>query len=293
MNLHGIFLASTTPFDHQGDLYLSKIRENLSRWDTIPAAGYCVASAAGEGPLLASDERSAVWQEAARACAPGKLLLAEISAESVRETVCFATRAAEIGYKAAVVGAPRSCRLQAPCSGVEALYFRAVADQAPLPIVIRDAEPETGLRAGSETIARLAEHPNISAVIESSGDVAYLMELLRCVPAGFPVLTASALTLYPALLLGAAGAVLDFACAAPFFCHSIEEAVRTREYPSAHQLQDRAAPAILAIQKHGIAGLKCALDLQGYYGGMPRLPFLPVSAAAKSEIESALQGLKS
>ncbi len=293
MKLHGIFLATTTPFDHQGDLYLAKIRENLSRWERVPAAGYCVTSAAGEGSLLTSEERSAVWQEVAQVCAREKFLLAEASAESVRETLCLANRAAEIGYKAAVVGAPRSCALQATSPDIESLYFRAVADQARLPIVVRDAEPGAGPRLGSQTIARLTEHPNIIAVIESSGDVAYLMELLRCVPEGFPVLTSSALTLYPSLLLGAAGAVLDFACAAPFFCLSLGEAVRMREYPSAQQLQDRASPAILAIQKHGVPGLKCALDLQGYYGGIPRLPFLPVSAAAKSEIESALQGLKS
>lgn len=293
MNFHGIFLAPTTPFDHQGDLYLAKIRENLTRWDPVPLAGYCVGGSAGEGSLLASEERSAVWREGARAGTSGKLLLAEASAEGVRETVSLASRAAAFGYQAAVVGTPRACNSPEASSGVETLYFRAVADQAPLPVVIRDAEPGAGPRLGAATVAQLAAHPNISAVIESSGDIAYLMELLRSVPAGFPVLTASALTLYPALLLGAAGAVLDFACAAPFFCLSIGEAVRTREYPSAQQLQDCAAPAILAIRKHGIAGLKWAMDLQGYYGGVPRLPFSSLDATAKGEIESALRGLKS
>ncbi len=293
MNLHGIFLASTTPFDHQGDLYFAKIRENLSRWNRVPLAGYSIAGLTGEGSLLTSEERTAVLREAARAGSAERCLLAEVLAESVREAVYLARRAAEMGYKLAVVGTPQLCRLPGAAPGVEMLYFRSVADQVPLPVVIRDGEPGAGPVLGAGTVACLAEHPNIQAVIESSGDEAYLRELLRAVPAGFSVLTASAGNVLPALQLGAAGAVLDFACAAPFFCLAIEEAVRTRDYPAAQQLQDRATPAILAVQKYGIAGLKWAMDLQGYYGGIPRLPLSPISIEAKREIQNALQGLKS
>ena len=50
--------------------------------------------------------------------------------------------------------------------------------------------------------------------------------------------------------------------------------------------------AVLVTAKYGIPGLKHAMDLNGYYGGPPRLPLTPVSAAAKAEIEEAFADLK-
>ena len=49
----------------------------------------------------------------------------------------------------------------------------------------------------------------------------------------------------------------------------------------------------LIATKHGIPGLKHAMDLNGYYGGPPRLPFIPPSPEAKAEIEQAFDGLRS
>jgi 4-hydroxy-2-oxoglutarate aldolase len=107
------------------------------------------------------------------------------------------------------------------------------------------------------------------------------------------VLTGSALTLSPALQQGAAGAVLDVSCAAPYFCLSIEEAVRTREFAAAEELQARLSPAFTLIRQHGVGGLKCALDLQGYYGGVPRLPLTAVTPAVRDKIAEALHGIRS
>jgi 4-hydroxy-2-oxoglutarate aldolase len=72
------------------------------------------------------------------------------------------------------------------------------------------------------------------------------------------------------------------------------EAFRTREHEAAKDWQERILPAAKSIAgKHGIPGLKYAMDLNGYYGGPPRLPFVPPSAEAKAEIEKAFDGLRS
>jgi 4-hydroxy-2-oxoglutarate aldolase len=108
------------------------------------------------------------------------------------------------------------------------------------------------------------------------------------------VLTGSAPTLYPSLLLGAVGAILAFSNAAPFLCLSIEEAVRTREYKAAQELQDLASSAAVAVTtKYGVPGLKYAMDLQGYYGGNPRLPLIPPSPEARKHIEEVFREIKS
>jgi 4-hydroxy-2-oxoglutarate aldolase len=80
---------------------------------------------------------------------------------------------------------------------------------------------------------------------------------------------------------------------APFFSLSIEEAVRTREFPSAEELQQRANRAAGVIKRHGVAGVKYAMDLRGYYGGNPRLPLLPVGDDAKRKIAGAFEGINS
>ena len=80
----------------------------------------------------------------------------------------------------------------------------------------------------------------------------------------------------------------------PYACVTIWEAFRTREYDAGKDWQSRITPpATLIAKKYGIPGLKHAMDLNGYYGGAPRLPFVPPSLEAKAEIEQAFDGLRS
>jgi 4-hydroxy-2-oxoglutarate aldolase len=293
MKLSGIFPAITTPFDHHGDLYIAKIRENISRWNALPLAGFLVASASGEGFLLSAAERSVLWREAAAACDAQKLLLADVSSDGVRKSVAAATEAAGLGYRAAVISAPCARLPEMASPATVELFFRGVADQSSIPVILALGGQTPAAPLPIEAIATLAGHPNIVGMIDSSSDKALLGELLARLPEGFPVFTGSALSLCPALQQGAAGAVLDIACAAPYFCLSIEEAVRTRESTAAEELQARLSPAVTLIHKHGIGGLKCALDLQGYYGGIPRLPLTPVGPADRDSIAKALHDIRS
>ena len=101
------------------------------------------------------------------------------------------------------------------------------------------------------------------------------------------------LMLAPSLAIGCSGAVLAFANAAPYATISIWEAHRSREFPAAMDWQKRILRAAqLVTVKYGIPGLKYAMDLNGYYGGPPRLPLCPPSEAAKREIEEAFRDLK-
>jgi 4-hydroxy-2-oxoglutarate aldolase len=86
--------------------------------------------------------------------------------------------------------------------------------------------------------------------------------------------------------------VLAFANAAPYSCIAIWEAHRTREAEAGLDWQNRIARAAwLVTARHGIPGLKYAMDLNGYYGGPPRLPLCPAPPEARSEIEDAFRDL--
>ena len=293
MKLHGIFCPIATPFDRQGDLYPAKIRHNIEKWNRTPLAGYVVCGSTGESVMLTLEEKIQLWPTVREAAAPEKLLIAGAGMESVRETVELANLAAGIGYQAAMVRTPHYYKNLISNGEAQALYFRTVADQSKIPIIIYNWPQMTGVDIPARTVIQLGEHPNIIAVKESSGYIEKTMQMVAESPPGFQVLVGSAPTLWPCLKAGAAGAILAFSNAAPYFCVSIYEAVRTREDQAAAELQMRCTPAAVAVTtRYGIPGLKYAMDLNGYYGGPPRLPLLPVGPEARREIEEAFRDVK-
>ena len=293
MKLNGIWVAATTPFDAREDLYPAKIRHNIGRWNRTSVAGYAVGTPTGEGGLLSEKETIQLWECVAEAAAPEKLLLASTGLAGVRGTVSRANAAADLGYHAALVEAPNFIDGPAAAKDVQALFYRGVADQTKIPVVIGSAPENNFLAVSVETACLLAEHPNIIAMNEGAGPVKKVAQLIHDVPSGFQVLVGSMNILYPSLRQGAAGAILAFANPAPFLCLSLEEAVRTREFEAARELHERASTAAGVTGRYGIAGLKYAMDLQGYYGGPPRMPMVALVSEAKRQIEDAFREIQS
>lgn len=294
MKLQGIFPALTSSFDHEGNLYKAKVFHNIEKLNSISLAGYTVGGSTGETPLLSAEERLQLMSWVKEASAPGKTLIAGVGAESVHETVRLANKAAEIGYNAALVLTPFYYRNQMQRPETQALFFRAVADRSKIPVLLYNIPQVTGYDLPVETIADLSNHPNIAGMKDSSGNMEKLKEVVGAVNPGFQVVTGSGVSIWEALRIGASGAILAIANALPYACVTIWEAFRTREENAGSDWQSRITPASqLIARRHGIPGLKYAMDLNGYYGGLPRLPFLPPSAAAKTEIEEAFDGLRS
>jgi 4-hydroxy-2-oxoglutarate aldolase len=292
MRLQGIYPPITTPFDHRGELYRAKLEHNIEKWNRTALSGYVVCGSTGESVMLTPEEKIRVWEWAAQYAASDKTLIAGTGVESVRETVELTNRAAEIGYKAAMVRTPHYYKNLLDNAEAQTLFFRAVADQSHIPVMVYNWPQATGLDIAPEAVARLSEHPNIIAIKESSGDLDKVERMIREVKSGFQVLVGSAPTLWPSLLKGASGAVLAFANAAPYATITIWEAYRTREHEAGEDWQRRITLAAqLVTVKYGLPGLKHSMDLNGYYGGPPRLPLTVSCPAAKREIEEAFRGL--
>jgi len=293
MKLEGIFPPIATPFDYNGDLYKAKLKHNIEKWNLTALSGYVVCGSTGESVMLTAEEKVQLWGWVAEYAAPEKLLIAGTGMESVRETVDLTNRAAALGYKAAMVRTPHYYKNLLNNAAAQMLYYRSVADQAKIPLIIYNWPQATGLDIPAEAVAALSEHPNIIAVKESSGNLEKVMQMIRTVKPGFQVLVGSAPTLWPSFAVGAVGAILAYANAAPFSTIAIWEAHRARELDAAQDWQNRIArAAVLVTTRHGIPGLKYAMDLNGYYGGPPRLPLIPPTPEAKREIEDAFRDLK-
>jgi 4-hydroxy-2-oxoglutarate aldolase len=293
MRLQGIFLPVTTPFDHNGDVYKTKVQHNVEKWNRTALSGYVVCGSTGEDVLLTAEEKLLTMELVVKYATPEKLLIAGAAVESVRETVRLTNCAAEMGYKAALLRSPHYYKNLLNRPEAQMLFYRAVADQARIPVILYNFPQMTGVDIPAATVAELSEHPNIVGIKDSSGSLEKVMQTIREVKHGFQVLVGSTPTFWPSLLVGAQGGVLAYANAAPYSVIAIWEAYRAREDAAGLDWQNRIGrPAALVTSKYGVPGLKYAMDLNGYYGGPPRLPLCPPAAEAKREIEEAFKDLK-
>jgi 4-hydroxy-2-oxoglutarate aldolase len=293
MKLQGIFPPIATPFDHNGEIWKIKVQHNVEKWNRTGLSGYVVCGSTGESVYLSTDEKLQLWAWVAEYAAPEKLLIAGTGVESVKETIALTNQAADLGYKAAMVRTPHYYKALLNNAAAQTLYFRAVADQTRIPLIIYNWPQATGLDIPPDAVVQLSHHPNIIAIKESSGNLEKVIQMIREVKPGFQVMVGSAPTLASSLAVGAVGAILAFANAAPYATISIWEAHRTREPQAALEWQTRIGHAAsLVTTKYGIPGLKHAMDLAGYYGGPPRLPLKPLCPPEKKEIEDAFQDLR-
>lgn len=293
MKIQGIYAAAATPFDHTGSLYRVKIQHNFEKWSRTSLAGFVVGSLTGEGPLLTAEEKIEQLRLAAPHVPKDRTIIADVSEEGVHKAVTLARCSADAGAHAVVSLVPHQYRNLMYGPETQMLYFRALADQSPVPVIVHNAPQMTGVDVLAETVAKLAEHPNIAGVIETGTPASRIAQLRGLTPKEFGVLAGTESQVWESLQAGANGAALAIASAAPYATIAIWEAFRTREEEAGIDWQGRIShPSILVTDMYGVAGLKYAMDLNGYYGGPPRLPFVPVSPDARREIEDAFRDLK-
>ena len=371
MLLSGIFPPITTPFYPNGEVYYKKLEANVERYSRTPVAGIVVQGSTGEAILLSDQERRDVLNTAIAAAAPNKVMIAGTGIESAIETIRLSEYAAALGYDSAMVRTPHYYKKQMHPANLLAFY-RTVADQSPIPIVIYNFPQATGYDIPAEVVIELSHHPNIIAIKESSGNldkvkkmvegtrqikrqatvtetfeavtprmlraaaaanekesrelvsVAALAESAEAVerrasspaPAvatkpssaavtvvgklktrqkqvGFQVMVGAAHQLEPSLELGAVGAILAFACPAPTACYEIYAALKEGDQALAREKQERIKLASQrVVGELGVPGVKYSLDLNGYYGGPSRLPFLPLTGEQKAEIEKLMANIR-
>lgn len=289
IRLNGIMPPLTTPFDSEGELDLESLAQNVSRFNATGLAGYVALGSNGETVHLSAGERAQVVKTIKDAAASGMTIIAGINEFSPRAAIESARAAADAGADAALVITPffyKSLMTHAALLG----YFTEVADQSPIPVLIYNVPQNTGVIIESATVAALAEHQNIIGMKDSAGNMAAISETLRRVPAGFKVMTGNGGILYPSLMMGATGAILAVACAAPRACVDLYDAVKSGDHHRARDLQNRIAPLSQIVTAGlGVAGLKAAMEMAGFIGGVPRAPLAEVSRADKEKIKNVMR----
>jgi 4-hydroxy-2-oxoglutarate aldolase len=177
-------------------------------------------------------------------------------------------------------------------SDVFVRHYTEVADASPVPVLLYNVTMFTGVTLGADAVQRLAAHPNIVGTKESGSDITLLGEYVTRTPADFTVLAGSATTFFHALCAGCDGAILALAALLPDDCVRLQALVRDNRIDEARALQQRITPLARSVGgQFGVAGLKAALTLAGFAGGLPRPPLRPAASATIDTIRHQLEEL--
>lgn len=353
MLIEGLFIPVTTPFYADGACYWRKLEHNVDRYSRTPAAGLVVLGPRTEAAGLSDEERRESLRVASETAAKEKVLIAGAGAESVAGAVRIAEQAAEAKFDAVLVSAPIGWQrlMRGDASAQVELFFRAVADRSPLPVVLWSDAAAGGFEIPVEMVGALAGHPNVIGLMDAGLDVLRLAAVraatadvkrdvsvttvfaavtgrmleissegeatfvaadalssggasvavappkpalkTRKKTVGFQLVAAGAASASVDLLeAGVQGVVPELAACAPQGCHEVWAAFKDANPALARLKAERLREADAAVSEFGVAGVKYACDLNGYYGGAPRLPRVGVTAEEKARVEKALREVR-
>ena len=288
ISLHGIFPPIPTPFKHDESLDLENLKSNIALWNEEPLGGYVVAGSNGESVALSFEERIELTAAARESIPKDRLLIAGAGAESTRQSIALAEGMKTEGADAIIVVTPSYYGPRLDYAALVAHYLK-VADASQLPVVLYNVPVYTGLDLPVSVVRELATHENIIGMKESGESIAKFDKMVNQTPGDFQVLSGSASFLLAALVVGAVGVVPALGCLAAEQISSLMMAYESGDLESARHIQATlVAPNEAVTSKFGIAGLKAALDLAGYYGGQTRSPLQELTADEHALLEKAL-----
>lgn len=161
--IDGIHIPLTTPFHRDGALYLRKLEYNVGRYSLTPAAGFVALT--GEGAFLSDEETRDCLRLIGETADPEKVLIASVSKATVRGALALATQAADAGFDAILLSAPPDWQLLTQPELL--LFFRAVADASPLPVLLYSDPFAPDFAFSAAMLGELSQHPNVLGLYDA------------------------------------------------------------------------------------------------------------------------------
>lgn len=272
--LSGVFVPISTPFAENEDVDDGALRHNLERYAASGVLGYLALGSNGENRSLTEDEKVRVLETIVRGKGPGQVVMAGAMYDAQRDTERFLEKAAEAGADFGLVLSPGYFRKQMT-DDILYRYFTTLAQKARLPLLLYNAPGFCGVTLSPELVGRLAGHPNIVGMKDSaeSGIGAYL----RYRGPHFHVCAGSANFLFAAMMGGAPGGTVSLANSFPEVALQLFRYGQARDEAMGPMFQERVTRINRAISgSYGVSGVKAAMNLAGFRGGIPRRPLLPL-----------------
>ena len=243
----------------------------------------------GESPTLDHKEHMHVTELCIEAAAGKVPVIAGAGSNSTHEAVMLAVHAKKAGAAAALVVTPYYNK---PTQEGMYQHFKAIHDAADLPIIIYNIPPRSIVDMSVETMARLAELPNIVGVKDATADLTRPMLTRLAVEGEFCQLSGEDGTAVAFLAGGGHGCISVTANVAPRLCADMHTAWQARDLDTVMEIQDRLMPLHQALFCESSPGpVKYAATLLGKASEEMRLPLYAISEASKAQVESAMRSV--
>lgn len=288
--LSGIFPPLMTPFLNDEEVAYDKLKENVLKYNETELKGYMPLGSNGEFRSLTEEESLKILDVVVKSKSKDKTLMAGTARESAKATIEFTKKAADKGIDFASILTPHYF---AKKMTDEALikHFIKIADNSPVPILLYNAPKfAAGVLISINALKELAQHPNIVGMKDTSKED--ITEYIKAVPKGteFYVMAGTISKFYTALKNGSIGAVLSMANYLPELCCKLRKLYMEGKIEESKKFNDRLCNLNKKISgKTGVAGVKGAMDLLGYYGGYPRIPLIGLNEEQKRELRINLK----
>jgi 4-hydroxy-tetrahydrodipicolinate synthase len=282
-----VLTAVVTPFDSRGAVDFDKFRELCRFLVENGSDGVVVAGSTGESPTLSDDERLDLFAAAIEAVGDRAAVVAGTGTYATAHSVHLTEQAHERGVDAFLVVTPYYNK--PPPRGIVE-HFKTVAAASDKPVVVYNIPGRVVINIEPETMAELAEIPNVAAVKQANDD---LDQARRIVELGLDLYAGDDNLVQPFLELGGVGGVcVHTHVVGP----QVKEQVRlgrSGDVAGARALDDELGPAydLLKVVANPIA-IKCALNLLGHDVGGLRLPLVEATDEERELVRGCLERLK-
>lgn len=280
LSLKGVFPALVTPFDREGKINEEALRK-LVRYLMPNVDGFVPVGTTGEFVYMTHEERRKVLEIVVDEVKGQKPVIAGTGAASTREAILLAREAQKAGANACLVVTPYFIR---PSEKGIFKHFYEIAKAVDISIVLYNIPQTTDTYLPRRVIEDLADIPNVIGLKDSSGNLAYMMEILEYCGDRLQVLVGHDEIVVGALAAGASGMILASANVYPEIWREIYKAVQEGDLNKARELQFQVQKLSRIFTRYGGAvAVKAALNMMGFDVGNPRQPLKGVGGALVHE----------
>ena len=283
----GSFVALVTPFKDDESLDESKLKELLEFQIEGGTDGIVPCGTTGESPALSDEEHNRVVDLTVQTVEGRAPVVAGTGSNSTTRTLHATEHAKAAGADGVLIVTPYYNK---PTQNGLYAHYMKIADSVDIPIIIYNVPGRCGTDILSETVARLAEHPNIVGLKEATGQLNRASEVISMCPDDFDVLSGDDVNTLPILSVGGKGVISVVANVAPAPIAEMCSAFKAGNVDVARKLHYETMPLAvdLFIETNPIPA-KTALMLMGKLNGKLRLPLAPMTPANLEQLRRTLQ----
>ena len=284
--LTGAATAIVTPFTRDGAVDQAALAKFVA-WQVEEGIDFLVpVGSTGESATMSLDERLMVARITVETVAGRVAVVAGAGGNDTRVAIETSKAMASVGATHLLHVSPMYSK--PPQRGILA-HFRAIADASPLPIVVYNVPGRTASNIEAETTLALAEHPNICAVKEASGNLSQIVEIIRHAPAGFSVLSGDDGLTLGVIAAGGQGVISVVSNVVPRAMAQLCRAALAGDADESRAIMMRlhAFMQTAFIESNPIP-VKAALAMVGRLENNLRLPLVPMDPKFNEKLRASL-----